>query len=99
MEIKPVSPKGKQPCIFIGRTAVEAEAPILWLCDAKSQLIGQDPGAGKDGSKSRRGAEDERVRWHHQLHGHDFKQPLGDSGGWRSLACWSPWGHQESGTI
>ena len=38
-EIKPVSPKGKQSWIFIGRT--NAEAPILWLPDVKSQLIGK----------------------------------------------------------
>ena len=45
-EIKPVNPKGNQLRVFIGRT--DAEAPILWLPDAKSQLIGKDPGAGKD---------------------------------------------------
>ena len=48
MEIKPVSPKGNQPCIFLGRTKTEAEAPILWPTEAKSQLIGKDPSAGKD---------------------------------------------------
>ena len=47
-EIKPVNPKGNQPCIFIGRTDAEAEAPILWPFDAKSQLIGKDSDAGKD---------------------------------------------------
>ena len=35
-EIKPVNPKGNQPCIFIGRTDAEAKAPILWPRDAKS---------------------------------------------------------------
>ena len=44
-EIKPVNPKGNQPRIFIGRT--EAEAPILWPPNGKSQLIGKDPDAGK----------------------------------------------------
>ena len=33
---------------FIGRTDAEAEAPMLWPPDAKSQLIGKDPDAGKD---------------------------------------------------
>jgi len=47
-EIKPVNPKGNQLCIFIGRIDAEAEAPILWPLDAKSQLIGKDPDAGKD---------------------------------------------------
>ena len=46
-EIKPVNPKGNQSSIFIGRTD-EAETPILWPPDAKSQLIGKDPDAGKD---------------------------------------------------
>ena len=45
-EVKPVNPKGIQPWILIART--DAEAPILWPLDAKSQLIGKDPSAGKD---------------------------------------------------
>ena len=47
-KMKSVNPKGNQPFIFIGRTDVEAEAPILWLPDAKSQLTGKDPDAEKD---------------------------------------------------
>ena len=47
-EIKPVSPKGNQPCPFIGRTDAEAESPILWPPDVKSQFNGKDPDAGKD---------------------------------------------------
>ena len=47
-EIQPVNRKGNQPSIFIGRTDAEAEAPILRPPDAKSQLIGKDPDAGKD---------------------------------------------------
>ena len=38
-EIKPVNPKGNKPLIFIERTDGEAEVPILWPADAKSQLI------------------------------------------------------------
>ena len=38
-EIKPVNPKENQPCIFIGRIDAEAEVPILWLPDAKNQLM------------------------------------------------------------
>ena len=41
-------PKGNQSWIFIGRTAAEAETPILWPPDAKSWLFGKDPDAGKD---------------------------------------------------
>ena len=47
-EIQPVHTKGNQFCIFIGRTDVEAETPILWPRDVKSQLLGKDPNAGKD---------------------------------------------------
>ena len=45
-KIKPVNPKGNQPSIFIGRT--NTEVPMLWPPDAKSQLTGKDPDAGKD---------------------------------------------------
>ena len=48
--------------VFIGRTNVEAEAPILWPLDIESQLIGKDPGAGKDwGQKEKGVTEDEMV--------------------------------------
>ena len=61
-EIKPVNPKVNQPWIFIGRTVAEAEAPILWLPDAKSQLIGKDPLTVKDGRQKKKVTEDEMVR-------------------------------------
>ena len=60
-EIKPVNPKGNQPWIFIGRTDAEAEAPIFWPPDAKSQLTGKDPDAGKDWGQKEKAAEDEMV--------------------------------------
>ena len=47
-KIQPVHPKGNQPQIFSGRTDAEAEAPIVWPPDVKSQLIRKDPDAGKD---------------------------------------------------
>ena len=60
-EIKPVNPKGNQLWIFIGRT--NAEAPILWPPDVKSQLMGKDPAAGKDwGQEEKEVAEGEMVR-------------------------------------
>ena len=44
----------------------EAEAPVLWPPDAKSQLTGKDLGAGKDGGQEEKGtAEGGMVRWHH----------------------------------
>ena len=67
-EIKPVNLKGNQPWILFGKTDAEAEAPILWPPDANSQLIGKDPGAGKDWrQKGKRVTEDEMVAWHHQF--------------------------------
>ena len=45
---QPVHPKGDQSWVFIGRTDVEAETPILWPPDAKSCLTGKDPDSGKD---------------------------------------------------
>ena len=47
-DIKPVLPKGNQYWIFIGRTDVEAEIPILWPPDAKKWLIWEEPNTGKD---------------------------------------------------
>ena len=47
-EIQPVHSKGDQAWMFIGRTDVEAETPILWPPDEKSLLIGKDPDGGKD---------------------------------------------------
>ena len=61
-EIKPVNPKENQRWIFIGRTDAEAEAPILWSPDVKSQLTGKDPDAGKNrGQEEKRATEDEMV--------------------------------------
>ena len=48
-EIQPVKPKGNQSWILIGKTVAEAEAPILWLADAKSWLFGKHLDAGEDG--------------------------------------------------
>ena len=69
-EVKPVNPKGNQSWIFTGRTNAEAEAPIIWPPDAKSQLIRKDPDAGKDWRWEEKGTkEDEMVGWHHWLNG------------------------------
>ena len=95
-EDQPVSPKGNQPWILIGRTDAKAEAPILCPPVLKNQLIGKDPDAGKDwGQKERGVTEDEMVGWHHRLSRHEFKHTLGSVEGQGSLANWSPWGHKE----
>ena len=78
-EIKQVHPKGDQLWVFIGRTDVEAETPILWPPDVKSWLIWKDPDAGKDWRQEETGmTEDATVGWHHQFDGHEFEQALGD---------------------
>ena len=70
-EIQPVHSKGDQSWVFIGRTDVEGETPILWPPDAKSWLIGKDPDVGKDWGQEEKGTtEDEIVGWHHRLNGH-----------------------------
>ena len=72
-EIQPVHPKRNQRWMFIGRTEAEAETPILWPPDAKSELIGKDPDAGKDWGQEEKGTtEDEMVGWHHRLNRHGF---------------------------
>ena len=73
-EIKSANPNGNQSWIFIGRTGVEAEAPILWPTEAISWLIGKDPDAGKDWRQEEKGMkENEMVGWHHWLDGHEFE--------------------------
>ena len=92
-EIKPLSPKGNQSWIFIGRT--DAETPILWPPDAKNWLTGKNSDAGKDWRQEEKGmTEYEMVGWHHWLDGHEFEQALGVCDGQGSLACCSPWGHR-----
>ena len=87
-EIKPVSCKGNQSWIFIGRTVAEAEAPILWPPDVKRQLIGKDPDAGKDWKQEEKGmTEDEMARWYHRLNEHEFEQALGAGDGQGNLSA------------
>ena len=96
-EIKPDNPKGNQPWKFTETIDAEAEAPILWLSDVKSQLIGKDLDAGKAWrQKEKRVAEDEKVRWDHWLNAQEFVQTPGDSEGQGSLVCGSTWGCKES---
>ena len=72
-EIQPVHPKGDPPWVFIGRSDVEAETPILWPPDLKGLLIWKAPDAWKDWRQEEKGtAEDEMVGWHHWLNGHEF---------------------------
>ena len=64
-EIQLVHPKGDQSWVFIGRTDIEAEIPILWPSDAESWFIWKDPDAGKDWGQEEKGmTEDEMVGLH-----------------------------------
>ena len=93
-EIQSVHPEGNRYWIFIGRTDVEAETPILWPPDAKSWLIWKDHDVGKDWRQEEKGMIDEMVGWHHWLNGHEFGWTPGVGGGQRSLACCGSWGHR-----
>ena len=74
-----------------------AETPILWPPDAKSWLIWKDPDIGKNWGQEEKGTtEDEMIRWHQWLNGHEFGKTPGDGNGQWGLACCSLWGHKES---
>ena len=65
-EIQPVHPKEDQSLVFVGRTDVEAETPILWPPDEKSWLIWKDSDDGKDWGREEKGTRwegDKRMRW------------------------------------
>ena len=96
-EIQPVHPKGDQSWVFIGRTDVEAETPILWPSVAKSWLIWRDLDAGKDWGQEEKGMTgDEMVGWHHWLSGHGSGWTPGVGDGQGGLTCCSSWGRKES---
>jgi len=96
-KIQPVHPKGDQSWVFIGKTDVEAETPILWPLDAKSWLIWKDRDAGKDWGQEEKGAtEDNMIGWHHWLNGHGFGWTPGVGDGQGGLACCDSLGRKES---
>ena len=79
--------KGNKPWIFIGRTDVEAETPILWPPDEKNWLLRKDSDAGKDWRQEEMGmTEDEMVGWHHQLD-RDSLSKLWELVGWTGKPC------------
>ena len=87
-EIQAVHPKGNQSWIFTERTDAEAETPVLWLPDVKSQLM-----LVKIEGRKRRGGQ--RMRW---LDGITDSMDMSLSKLQGGLACCSPWGHKESDT-
>ena len=77
-EIQPVSPKGSQFWIFIGRTDAEAEIPNILATWCEELTLEKDPESGKDWRPEEKGTtEDEIVEWHYWLDGHEFEQALG----------------------
>ena len=93
-EIKSVNPKENQSWIFIGRTDVEAEAPILFPPDVKSWLFGKDSNAGEDRRQEEKGTRENEIRQHHWLNRHESEQTRGASEGQGSLTCCRPWGRR-----
>ena len=73
-KMQPVHPKGDQSWLFIGRTDVEAETPILWPPHVMNWLTWKDPDAGKDWKRKEKGmTADEMVGWHHRLDRQEFE--------------------------
>jgi len=96
-EIQPVNPNGYKSWMFIAKTDVETETPIIWLPDEKRWLIGKDPDAGKDWGQEEKGTtEEEMVRWLHQFNGHGFGWTLGVGDGQGVLECCGSWCRKES---
>ena len=96
-EIQPVRSKGDQSWVFLGRTAAEAETPVLWPPHVKSWLIGKDSDAGRDWGQEEKGTtEDEMAGWNHRLNGRESEWTLGVGYGQGGLACWDSWGCKES---
>ena len=98
-EIQPVHSEGDQSWVFIGRTDLEAETPIIWPPDVKSWLIWKDPDAGKDWVQEEKGmTEYEMAGWHHRLDGRESEWTPGVGDPQGGLACFDSWGLKESDT-
>ena len=98
-QIQLAHPKGNQSWIFIGRTDVEAETPILWARDVNNWLIWKDSDAGRDWGQEEKGTtEDEMAGWCHRLDGREFEWTPGVGDGQGCLACYNSWSRKESDT-
>ena len=98
-KIKPVSLKGNQSQMSIGRTDAEIWSFNTFVTWYKELTHLTRPDAGKDWRQEEKGmAEDEIVGWHHWLNGHEFEQAPGVGEGQGSLGCCSRWGREELDT-
>ena len=85
--------------MFIGRTDVKAETPVLWPPHAKSWLIGKDSDAARDWGQEEKGmTQDQMAGWHHGLDGRESEWTPGDGDGQGGLACCDSWSRKESDT-
>ena len=84
------------PGCSLERLMLKLKLPIFWPSDAKSWLIWKDTDVWKDWRQEEKGTtEDEMVRWHHRLNGHEFERAPGVSDGQGGLACCGSRGRKE----
>ena len=98
-EIESVNSKGNQPEYSLEGLMLKLKlshfAHLMWRADSLDKTLM----LGKIEARRRRRQQNNIVRWHHRLIGHEFEQTLGDSEWQGSLECCSPWGQKELDTI